>query len=143
MDNGLKKYNMKKKIIRITENDIYSIVKKVVNEASLSYEKKKITNMLYKKTQSLTSRFYSDESWQGVNMILDVIENAIGSNGELKVWCENGGYWKRLGEFPNYKEYKINIMMNNGVEINGSIKCHSAGTMEDTFSRYDMTLTLW
>ena len=48
---------MKKKIIRITENDIYSIVKKVVNEASLSYEKKKITNMLYKKTQSLTSRF--------------------------------------------------------------------------------------
>lgn len=134
---------MKKNLIRITENDLYRIVKNVVNEASLSYEKKKITNMLYKKTQNLTSRFYSDEYWEGVNMILEVIENTIGDNGELNVWCENGGYWKRLGEFPNYKEYKINIKMNNGVEINGSIKCHSAGTMEDTFSRYDMTLTLW
>ncbi len=33
--------------------------------------------------------------------------------------------------------------MNNGIEINGSLKCHSAGTIEDPFDRYDITITLW
>lgn len=86
---------------------------------------------------------YSDEVWQGVNLACEAIENTIANNGELNVWVENGGYWKRLGEFPNYKEYKIRINMNSGIEINGSIKCHSAGTIEDTFKYYDITITLW
>ena len=56
---------------------------------------------------------------------------------------DNGGYWKQLGEFPNFKEYKIQILMNNGIEINGSIQCHAAGTREDTFQKYDMTINMW
>lgn len=48
-----------------------------------------------------------------------------------------------MGEFPNYKEYKIQILMNNGIEINGSIKCHAAGTAEDTFQKYDITINMW
>ena len=41
------------------------------------------------------------------------------------------------------KEYLLKINMNNGIEINGSLKCHSDGTMEDPFDRYDITITLW
>ena len=51
---------------------------------------------------------------------------------------ENGGYWKCYGEFPNYKEYKFTIQLNDGPIINGSLKCHAAGTMEDTFDKYDI-----
>ena len=28
----------------------------------------------------------------------------------MNVWCENGGYWKQIHEFPNYKEYKFSII---------------------------------
>lgn len=73
----------------------------------------------------------------------DIINNIIGSDGELKVWCENGGYWKGVGEFPNYKEYKFEIELIDGIKINGSLKCHSAGTIEDPFEKYDITVTFW
>lgn len=138
--------------IRISENELRSVIREAIdnvfnvnslNESSPSYEKKKIINLIYKNTQKITSRMYSDEFWQGVNFACEAIENTIANNGELNVWVENGGYWKQLGEFPNYKEYKIRINMNSGIEINGSIKCHSAGTIEDTFKYYDITITLW
>ena len=106
-------------------------------------KKKEIINKIYKLTQPLTSKLYSDDAWQGVNKLFDTIQNILQNNGELNVWCENGGYWKRIGEFPNYKEYKIQIIMNNGIEINGCVKCHSAGTIEDTFEKYDMTINMW
>ena len=74
---------------------------------------------------------------------IDIIKNVIGEEGEVDVTVKNGGYWKGVGETPNYKEYLLKINMNNGMEINGSLKCHSAGTMEDPFDRYDITITLW
>lgn len=62
----------------------------------------------------------------------------------MNVWCENGGYWKQIHEFPNYKEYKFSIYFSiDDFEINGSLKCHSAGTLEDPFGRYDITVTMW
>ena len=134
---------MKKQIIKLTEHDLHNIIKSCINEVSLSYEKKKIINKIHKVTQPLTAKFYSDSNWEGVNNLCQTIQQTIQNNGELNVWVDNGGYWKQIGEFPNYKEYKIQILMNNGIEINGSIKCHAAGTAEDTFQKYDMTINLW
>lgn len=134
---------MKKQIIRLTENDLHNIIKSCINEVSLSYEKKKIINKIHKITQPLTAKLYKDENWEGVKNICQTINNLIQNDGELNVWVDNGGYWKQMGEFPNYKEYKFQIIMNNGIEINGSIKCHAAGNMEDTFQKYDMTINMW
>ena len=105
--------------------------------------KKKYINRIYKSIQKLTSYIYKDDNWSAAKNVLETISNVIGNDGEFDVWCENGGYWKRISEFPNYKEFKIRINLNNGVEINGSLKCHSAGTLEDPFSSYDITVTLW
>lgn len=135
------------KHIKLTENDLKQIVKESVityiNEASNSYIKKKTINQIYKHTQSLTDHLYKDDAWQGVSNAFKTIESVIGDNGELDVWVENGGYWKTIQHFPNYKEYRFKITLNNGIAINGSLKCHSAGTMEDPFERYDMTITMW
>lgn len=135
------------KQIKLTENELKQIIKETVTtyvkEASNSYIKKKTINQIYKYTQPLTGHLYKDDAWQGVSNVFKTIESVIGDNGELEVYVENGGYWKHVQEFPNYKEYKFTITLNNGIAINGSLKCHSAGTMEDPFERYDMTITMW
>ena len=44
------------------------------------------------------------------------------------------------------EEKNLDVYIEEGeeyIEINGSLKCHSAGTMEDPFDRYDITITLW
>ena len=148
-----------KKIIRLTESDLKNIIKETletmlkkpggdfnyVNESSsVSSLKKKMINKIYKNVTPLISSIYKDDNWQQVNKVLSAVESVVEPfNGELNVWCENGGYWKRIDEFPNYKEYKLSITFADDLIINGSLKCHSAGTMEDPFDRYDITLTLW
>lgn len=146
--NKMIKENMKKKqLIRLTENDLHRIIKESVNnfilESSNSNIKKKYINKLYKGVKDLTSHIYKDDNWSSAMKAFDIISNIIGNDGELSVWCENGGYWKGVGEFPNYKEYKFEIELIDDIKINGSLKCHSAGTVEDPFEKYDVTVTFW
>ena len=137
-----------KKYISLSEsqfkNFITESVKTVINEISNSNIKKKYINRIYKAIiqEKITSHLYSDEHWEGVDNAFNVIENVINSEGENDIRVENGGYWKRAGEFPNYKEYKFTITLNNGIVINGSLKCHSAGTLENPFGSYDITITM-
>jgi hypothetical protein len=140
---NINEYIMKKKLIKLTEQDLNNIVKETINEITNSYQKKKLINLIHKRTQILTSKLYHDEAWQGVKQIYNTIQNIVGNEGEVSMWCENGGYWKQLGEFPNYKEYKLQIKLNDNIEINGSVKCHAAGTIEDTFKNYDITINMW
>jgi hypothetical protein len=122
---------------------ITETVKSIITEASNSQIKKKVINQLYKHTKQFTTHLYKDDNWAAVSQAFKTIEAVIGDSGELEVRVENGGYWKQIGEFPNYKEYKFTIILNNGIEIGGSLKCHAAGTMEDVFEKYDMTITFW
>ena len=86
---------------------------------------------------------YKDDDWGAVSMIYQKLKTILNDKGDVEMRVENGGYWKRMGEFPNYKEYKVTITLNEGIIINGSLKCHAAGTIEDTFKYYDITLTMW
>lgn len=133
--------------LKLTYDELTEMVSKsvsiVLNEISLAPLKKKIINKLYKATNDITSHIYSDDNWAAVTNAYNILKTTVGNEGDVEMRVENGGYWKQLGEFPNYKEYLITINMNSGVQINGSLKCHSAGTMEDTFSRYDITITFW
>lgn len=129
-------------LVYSTDNEINES-KKIVKEASNSQVKKKYINLIYKAVKEPLSGIHHDDNWSDAFYIFDVINDALGKDWDIDVWCENGGYWKQITEFPNYKEYKLKITSTTGIEINGSLKCHSAGTMEDPFSRYDMTLTLY
>lgn len=119
-----------------------SIHKAIVKEANKSALKKKYIRHIYKaldKTKA-TSRFYSDESWEGKNYVCDVIANVEGVTN-FECWVENGGY-RRTNDGVRYKEYRILVEFGE-ISIEGTLTCHSAGTVEDPFARYDITVVLW
>lgn len=117
-----------------------------VNESN---EKKKAINKIYKATKEFTSHLYNDETWKGVDDITNTIKD-LGYECELTV--KDGGYRNSLGghtmftdrsDVSYWKEYEISITTDTGVMINGTINCHAAGTTENPFERYDMTITLY
>ena len=113
-----------------------------INEANYNLKRKYI-NYLYNGLKNLTNKMYKDDDWGAVKYLYNTLQEMMSGKGEVEMWVENGGYWKQLGEFPNYKEYKIKVITNEGIEINGSLKCHAAGTIEDTFKYYDITCTFY
>lgn len=103
----------------------------------------RLIKTLYKEVDDLTSHIYRDNDWRYVNNVFQRIEDVIGSDGELSVWCENGGYVKDNDGTPIYKEWKLKIKLNNGGAIGGSVKAHTAGSVMDPFDAYDITCTFW
>jgi hypothetical protein len=128
-----------KKLNRIISESI----NKVISETTNSQIKRKYINKIHKFTHQATSKMYKDEFWEGVDMTLEAINNAIGEDGDVEVTVKNGGYADRIDVFPNYKQYNICITLNCGVIINGVLKCHAAGTIENPFERYDITVNFW
>ena len=101
------------KVIKLNEDTFKRIVEDSLLEAK-STLKPKVIRKIYKVIQPLTSKMYKDNDWAGVNQLLKTIEDTIQDVGELNVRVENGGYWKPIGEFPNYKEYLITISLTDG-----------------------------
>lgn len=112
-------------------------VEKLISEST-----KPMRNKLYKAIQKskLTSRSFNDESWVGVSAIIELLRSV---DGVLDVSCgaKNGGYRKNA-EGTQWKEYELEIDTIQGT-IKGNLNAHAAGTVEDPFNRYDITVTLW
>ena len=118
-----------------------SIRKEVNRLISESTKTRKMINRIYKVVNKfgLTSKLYNDEYWAGVSGLMKTIKMVEGvTDAYLSV--ENGGYREHDGS--KWKEYNIEIETVDGI-IYGTVKCHAAGTVEDAFSRYDMTMVLW
>lgn len=126
-------YESKK--IQITEQDILYMVKRALNEVA---SKRTAINRIYKLTHDITGRFYRDENWHGVTLVVDAIES-LGYDCEVSV--KDGGY--RENDGAKWKEYLLLIRTPEGFEIHGTLNCHAAGTVEDPFDRYDMSLVMW
>ena len=102
----------------------------------------KVLINLYRGISDLTG-FYKDDDWSGVDKVLERIEDIIGDNGELEVWCENGGYAKSISEEGNYKTWKLHITLFDGGVIGGELNANAAGTHKNPFGRYDITCSFW
>ena len=126
-------YESKK--IQITEQDILYMVKRAINEVA---SKRTAMNRIYKLTHDITSHLYHDENWHGVTLVVDAIES-LGYDCEVSV--KDGGY--RENDGAKWKEYLLLIRTPDGFEIHGTLNCHAAGTVEDPFDRYDMSLVMW
>jgi len=127
------------KLIKINENDIISMVKRAINEVS---SKKTAINRIYKATHDITNHLYRDENWHGVTLVVDAIESL---GYECEVTVKDGGYMKNERDpygLP-WKEYRLTITTPEWFEIHGTLNCHAAGTTEDPFERYDMSLVIW
>jgi hypothetical protein len=112
-------------------------------------------NQVYRivKKYGIDSKVYHDENWQAISDYYRAI-TSLGCEVEMKPCghLENadsiesdGGYcdYDQYDGMPRSKQYAIKIMFEDGMNIDGYIKCMAAGTMADPFSAYDTCIVLW
>lgn len=84
-----------------------------------------------------------------MHAVCDAIEDA---GYEVDLSVKDGGYRNSLGgntlytgrpDVSYWKEYLLTITSEDGVTVEGHLNCHAAGTFEDPFERYDMSLVLY
>lgn len=119
-----------------------SIRKEVNRLISESTKTRKMINRIYKVVNKfgLTSKLYNDEYWAGVSSLMKTIKMVEGVT-DVYLSVENGGY-RSNKEGTQWKEYQLTIETIDGI-IEGHINAHAAGTVEDPFKMYDITMTLW
>ena len=112
-------------------------------------------NQIYRivKKYGIDSRKYHDEAWQAIDDYYRAI-TSLGCEVELKP-CghlnnvdsmeSDGGYcdYDPYDHMPRSKQYAIKIMFEDGMAIDGYIKCMAAGTVSDPFASYDTCMVLW
>ena len=112
-------------------------------------------NQIYRivKKYGIDSRKYHDEAWQAIDDYYKAI-TSLGCEVELKP-CghlnnidsieSDGGYcdYDPYDHMPRSKQYAIRIMFEDGMTIDGYIKCMAAGTVSDPFASYDTCMVLW
>jgi hypothetical protein len=119
----------------------------------LPKEKKQIINAIYKELQknNTTGKFYRDDYWAGVDKVRKDMTTAL--NGlfrktsheyDVAISAKNGGYRKN-DDGTQWKEYTIEIFLKSQEEpfMTGQLNCFAAGTLDDPFSMYDMTVQLF
>lgn len=112
-------------------------------------------NQVYRivKKYGIDSKIYHDENWQAISDYYRAI-SSLGCEVEMKPCASlsnadsiesDGGYtdYDPYDNMPRSKQYAIKIMFEDGMNIDGYIKCMAAGTVEDPFSRYDTCIVLW
>lgn len=108
----------------------------------------KIKDAIHEQTQELTGKRFSDESWEGVKQVREVIDSICKSSKlkglSFEVYPKAGGYVTNGAS--KAKKYEINIYQGKGdnekVILSGALYCHAAGTVEDPFSKYDMSIMI-
>ena len=111
-------------------------------------------NQIYRivKKYGIDSKLYHDENWQAISDYYRAI-SSLGCEIDMKP-CghlnnvdsmqSDGGYCDYAEDgMPRSKQYAIKIMFEDGMAIDGYIKCMAAGTVSDPFSAYDTCIVLW
>lgn len=86
----------------------------------------------------LSKGFFHDTDWNAVWKIRDTLKDAF-PKVKFEMWADNrtGGY------SGNTKTYDFSATTPEGYELFGRIKCFAAGTKENPFDRYDMTVEIY
>jgi hypothetical protein len=97
--------------------------------------KETIQRHVLKSISKLTSKLYRDNDWSGVWNLVD----AIASLGyKVEVGTKDGGYRKN-SDGQQWKEYRVLVSLGE-IQTEGTLYCNAAGSMQDPFGCYDMSL---
>lgn len=112
-------------------------------------------NQIYRivKKYGIDSRKYNDDHWQAIEDYYKAI-TSLGCEVELKPCADlrnadniesDGGYtdYDPHDNMARSKQYAVKIIFEDGMVIDGYIKCMAAGTISDPFSSYDTCMVLW
>lgn len=108
-------------------------------------DKRALKNTLYKALKPINGKYYSGENWQVVTDLKAIVEPLLPDNLALDLYCYNGGYHTSKDGTAKWKEYDFDIYdyETNKDVLNGKITCSAAGTVENPFHRYDVTITMY
>ena len=83
---------------------------------------------------------HSDSGWQDVGELIGLIRSV---NGVDDVHVGAGEYFNFTNpEDGAHRDYETTVLTDSG-KLYGYIRCHAAGTMDDPFEYYDMTISLY
>lgn len=106
---------------------------------------RKIQNHIYNDptVKAYTSKLCHDSAWQNVGALYQAIKNVDGIvDTSLSAGVYHNYINKERPNDPAYRDYKLKVKTDFGI-LSGYIRCHAAGTMDDEFSSYDMTISLY
>lgn len=110
-----------------------------------NYQLSLLINRLYTASAPFTKSTYRDSSWQNVYAHVEALGKVRGVEDVAMGGGEYFNYFHGTSPDdmnPAYRQYKLTIKTRYG-DVEGRLICHSAGTREDPFDRYDMTCTFW
>jgi hypothetical protein len=110
-----------------------------------NYQLSLLINRLYTASAPFTKSTYHDSSWQNVYAHVEALGKVRGVEDVVMGGGEYFNYFHGTSPDdmnPAYRQYKLTVKTRYG-DVEGRLICHSAGTREDPFDRYDMTCTFW
>ena len=141
-----KNISKKYKDMKINESKIRRIVNESIKKVLLEgKEQTRLTNILIKKLYKVAQnykRLYKDNDWTYLRALMNDLSNVPG----VRDFNYGGGKYHQNGkEFGEsaYKLYTVEIETEFDTIIRGEVYCNFAGTFDDPWSRYDMTVNFW
>ncbi len=116
------------------------ITRSQLNEIYSTPNLKKIQRNIYKFVSDYCGKMHSDDAWQDVKTLIDMIQSV---DGVTDVHVGAGEYFNYTNpEKGAYRDYQTTVVTEFG-NLYGYIRCHAAGTMDDIFKYYDITISLY
>ena len=116
------------------------ITRSQLNEIYSTPNLKKIQRNIYKFVSDYCGKMHSDDAWQDVRTLIDMIQSV---DGVTDVHVGAGEYFNYTNpEKGAYRDYQTTVVTEFG-NLYGYIRCHAAGTMDDIFKYYDITISLY
>lgn len=113
-----------------------------VTESASSASKRKWINKMYHVAEPLIRGLFRDDNWSHVHDAINALKTSL-PELDLEFNVIDGGY-TCPGEdnMPRRKTWQVRGTTPEGFDIIGQLHCDAAGTMDNPFGAYDMTLTL-
>ena len=116
------------------------ITRSQLNEIYSTPNLKKIQRNIYKSVSDYCGKMHSDDAWQDVKTLIDMIQSV---DGVTDVHVGAGEYFNYTNpEKGAYRDYQTTVVTEFG-NLYGYIRCHAAGTIDDIFKYYDITISLY
>jgi hypothetical protein len=115
------------------------------NSIDNNYQLTLLINRLYTASKPYTTHSYSDMGWENAQAHIAALRTV---KGVKDVISSAGVYYNYFAgtspdiNRPAYRKYDLTIETEYGT-LEGQLICHSAGSVDDVFSRYDMTCSFW
>ena len=101
---------------------------------------KKVQRKIYNSVSDYCGKMHSDDAWQDVGTLIKMIKSV---DGVEDVYVGSGEYANYLNpEDGACRDYETTVLTTFG-KLYGYIRCHAAGTRDDIFKYYDMTISLY